>query len=333
MERRRGSSTAAMVARALSVRGSGLGCRVGFGGSTLAVMVLVVLAPGEAAAQELEPRTYANTPVDLNFLAVVYGHSSGNILLDTALPIEDLEADLDLAALRYVRTFRMFGRAAKVDVSVPYSWGTWRGLLEGEAASTSRTGFGDPRFRLTVNFIGAPALEAAEFAAYRQRTIVGASLQVIAPMGQYDPSKLINLGSNRWTLRVEIGVSRRVRNWTFEGAIAGWFFTDNDDFFGGARLKQDPVVSLQAHVLYHFKPGLWLGFDIGIASGGRTTVDGEFSSELEENSRAGVTLVVPLGRRDGLSFTFARGVTTRVGADFDTLAVGYQHMWGGGPGH
>jgi len=153
---------------------------------------------------------------------------------------------------------------------------------------------------------------------------------VIVPLGEYDSSKLINLGSNRWTFRPQIGFSRAAGNWVFELTGSAWVFTDNDEYDRDKTLVQDPVFAVQGHVIYTFRPGLWLGINAGFANGGQTRVDGDVTGELQANTRAGMTLSLPLGQRDGLKLVYSRGVTTRIGADFDNYLVAWQHMWGGG---
>ena len=202
---------------------------------------LLIVVSSAAFAQELEPRLYRNAPVGLNALLVSYGLSRGNILVDTSLPIEDARADVNFVGLVYVRTLDLFDRSGKLEVLLPYSWGEFEGRIDGELRRRSPAGLADPRFRLAVNLVGSPALRGRDFVQYRQRTIVGASLQVVAPLGQYDRTKLVNLGSNRWSFRPEVGLSRAVGSWTFELAGSAWLFTDNDDFFGGAVLDQDPI--------------------------------------------------------------------------------------------
>jgi hypothetical protein len=96
-----------------------------------------------------------------------------------------------------------------------------------------------------MNFIGAPALTAAEFKDYRQNFILGASLRVTAPLGQYDSDKLVNIGTNRWSLKPEIGFSKAFGRWTVELAPAVTFYTDNGDFFGGQTRAVAPLYSVQ----------------------------------------------------------------------------------------
>ena len=292
--------------------------------------ILLLLHATSSFAQDLEPRTYANAPVGVNFLLLAYGYSSGNILMDAALPIEDGRANLHTAVGRYIRTFSLFGRSGKLGVLVPFTLGDFKGTVAGQADSTSRSNFADPRFEISLNLMGAPALGLREFAAYRPKTIVGTSLQVIAPLGEYDASKIINLGSNRWSFRPQIGLSHAVRRWTLELYASAWLFTDNPRSLGDARLEQQPIFAFQSHLSHTFRPGLWVAANGGFAGGGQTTVDGVKRSDLQENFRVGVTASIPLARRHGIKLVFASGITTRIGADFDSFAIAYQFGWGGG---
>jgi len=300
------------------------------GGGLAVLAVLLFFNVTSAGAQDLEPRTYSNAPVGLNFLLLGYGYSSGNILFDAALPIEDGRAKLNLLIGRYIRTINLFGRSGRMSLSVPYTWGTFKGTLAGQHESTSRSDFADPRVEISMNLIGGPALDLREFVRYRQKTIVGVSLQVIVPLGEYDATKIVNLGSNRWTFRPQLGVAHAWKKWNLEVYASAWFFTDNPHSVGDARLEQQPIVALQGHVSYTFRPGLWAALNAGLAEGGRTTVDGVLRNDLQKNTRVGVTVSVPLARRHGIKFVFVSGVTTRIGADFDSILVAYQYRWGAG---
>src|SRR5215467_3317488 len=120
-----------------------------------------------------------------------------------------------------------------------------------------------------------PALSLEQFRDYHQDTIAGASLTVTAPTGQYDNTKLVNIGTNRWTFKPEVGVSKALGRWILEGDAAVTFYTDNDQFFPGNNLRQqDPLYALQAHVIYTFNPKLWGALDATYYFGGRTSVNG-----------------------------------------------------------
>ena len=231
---------------------------------------------------------------------------------------------------------RTFGRSTssacrgKVDAVVPYAaHGKWTGLVDGVPDSTTRSGFGDPSFDLSVNFIGAPALDLPNFAKHKFGTIVGASLQVRAPLGEYDPTKLINLGSNRWTFKPRVGISQPFGRWIVEGHATAWIFTDNPNALG-FRLSQDPLWALDGHLARLFGKGIWASVDLGYIIGGRTATDGEPSSETRKSARVGVTLAIPLATRHSIKLGYFAGLYTRLGSDFDNLAVIYQYRWGGG---
>lgn len=292
----------------------------------MALALRVTTAP----AQDLEARTYVNAPVGVNFALLAYGYSTGNVLVDQALPVEEGQARLNSIVGRYVRTIDVFGLSGKINAIVPFTTGTFEGVLNGQFASTSRSNLADPRLEFSVNLVGAPALKGREFAGYRQRTIVGASVQVIVPVGEYNPDKLVNLGSNRWSFRPQIGISHAAGRWHLELYGSTWLFTDNSEYFGGTTLEQKPIYAVQGHVSYTFRPGLWVALGGGHARGGRTTVDGALRNDLQENSRFGTIVSLPLARRHGLKLVFSSGIATRIGADFDSFGVAYQFRWGGG---
>ncbi len=215
----------------------------------LAAGLLVAGSATRLSAQDLEPRAFSPSPVSVNFAAMGYGYSLGNVLLDPSIPLEDGTGKVHSMIGAYVRTFSFFGMSAKADAVVPFAFGDWKGTLAGQDTTRSATGFGDPAVRLSVNFVGAPALEIPRFMTYRQETIVGASLRVIVPLGQYDNTRLINLGTNRWTFIPRLGVSRSLGRWTLEGIVSAWLFADNADFFG-VTLEQDPLWAIQGNVSY-----------------------------------------------------------------------------------
>jgi hypothetical protein len=293
----------------------------------IGMAVWLALPAAAAFAQELEPRAYSPNPTGANFVLLAYGHSSGNVVFDPSVPITDVSAKVNQGALFYGRTFGLFGRSASAAVQLPYVWGNVEGDVFEERRTVHRSGLGDLRLRLTSNLVGGPALAPKEFAQRRPRTTLGASLVVIAPTGQYDPSKLVNLGTNRWSIKPEVGLSYPAGRWFLEGYAGAWLFGDNADFFGGSRKEQQALASLQAHVSYVFRPRLWLAGDATFYTGGRTTLDGVRKADLQRNTRLGLTLSVPVRRRGGLKVSWARGILTRIGGDFDTLAVGYQFLW------
>jgi hypothetical protein len=281
-------------------------------------------------AQELEPGAYSVSPVGLNIFLVTYSWSGGDLTFDPALPVEDAEATINTAVAAYVRSVNVFGRSGNVGMIVPYSMGHIQGNYIGEFTEVERSGFRDPAVRFAVNLYGAPAMDRKGFASYRQKTNVGISLVAALPLGEYDDTKLINLGSNRFSFKPEVGISRALGRWTLELYGGVWLFTDNENFYGGKTREQDPIGSAQLHVLYTFRPRLWMAVDANFYSGGTTTVDGRRNLDLQRNSRTGATFSFPLGARQSVKVAFSAGAATTIGADFTSLVAGYQVLWGAG---
>jgi hypothetical protein len=294
---------------------------------TIAVVLGFVLAPLSSAAQELEPGAYWPIPTGLNIVSLVNSLNFGDVAFDPAAPIDEATATINTTALALTRAFSLAGRSANVGVAIPVIGGHIEGIYLGEPAEVSRFGLGDPRLRLAMNVYGAPAMTPKEFASYRQQTIVGLSIVVAPPLGQYDSAKLINLGTNRWSFKPEVGFSRTRGQWVLEAAAGVWLFTDNDDFFGGVTREQDPIVAAQVHVTYRFTRTMWLAGDVNYFTGGRTTINGRQNVDLQRNSRIGATFSRALGRGQAIRMSVSDGAYTTIGAAFTSIAVGYNYAW------
>jgi len=283
-----------------------------------------------ANAQDIEPRAYSNAPVGVNFLIGGYGYTRGGVAFDPSLPITDPQLQTSNAVLAYGRTLDFWGKSGKVDVVLPYAWLSGSAQYQGEPVERVVDGFGDPALRVSVNLYGAPALYMKEFAGYRQDVIVGASLRVIAPWGQYDSRRLVNIGGHRWSFKPEVGISKAHGPWTVELKAGATFFTRNDDFYGGNVRGQDPLYALQGNAIYSFTSGIWGSLDVTYFTGGRTTLNGERSNDLQGNWRTGATLALPVDLHNSVKAYASRGVSARTGNSYDLFGLAWQYRWGGG---
>ena len=282
-------------------------------------------------AQDLEPRRWTHLPVGANFAGIGYAYTDGNIFLDPSLLIEDAQAQLHSAGLAYIRVLDVLGKTGRIEVLAPYSIGRWEGSLNGEFASVRRNGFGDPRARFAVNLLGPPAQRSSEFSAFNGATIVGAALDVSAPWGEYRSDRLVNLGTNRWVLRPQLGVVHSINKWTVELTGSAWFFDDNSDYFGGVPQKQDPLYALETHLIYTFRPGLWASLSLGYGDGAASTIDGVDRNDRQSNFLWAISVGLPIDRQHGLKLAFMRGATNQdTGVDYDRLILAYVYMWGDG---
>jgi hypothetical protein len=293
------------------------------------IPVASLLAASTVSAQELTPRAYWPMPAGTNVLVLGYQHNTGDIVIDPSLPIVGVESRIDYFQAAYQRAFSLFGRSASAQISVPHANGLTEGVVEGEFLRRKTVGLTDARARLAINLAGAPAMDAAGFAALRAkpRTIIGASLVVQAPTGEYDSDRLLNLGTNRWSIKPALGMIMPLhRTWLFEVELGAWFFGDNDDFLGETR-EQDPIFSVEMHLVKRIRPGFWASLDMNYYTGGETRVGNDFNDDLQRNGRAGLTLVFPFKGRQALRGSFSTGIKTRSGGDFEMYSLSWAYAW------
>jgi hypothetical protein len=292
-----------------------------------ALCCLSLLLARAASAQELEARAYSPNPVGANFVVAALAASQGNVLLNSTAPLSDGEIEAEGLILGAGRTFAIGDRVASFAMTLPYWDGTASADIGDTRRSVDRSGVGDMRLRLTVSLLPGTALSPAEFAKEPPDRTFGASLIVSAPTGEYEPESLINIGTNRWAIRPEIGGQRQFGPWTLEGSLGAWFYGDNDEFLGDKLREQDALLGVQGHVAYTFRPRLWLSASGTWYSGGGTHVDGRPNRNTQHNSRAGLTLAVPVSRRNSLKLAWATGVSANFGGDFDAWSLGWQYLW------
>jgi Putative MetA-pathway of phenol degradation len=296
----------------------------------IAAATLSICAHSTVRAQSMEPLSYTNSPIGLNFLIAGYGYQTGNVLLDPSLPLKNVKATVDDAFLAYSRVIDFWGQSGSIALVTPYAWLSATGDVFEQHMKVDRTGLADLTLKLSVNLYGAPALSLKEFSGYHQDTIIGVSLQVTAPSGQYIPSKLINIGTNRWSIKPELGVSKALAPWTFEAAAGVTFFTDNDEYFGANTRHQNALFSVQGHVIYNFTRKMWAALDATYYAGGRTSLNGNGDNDLQNNSRWGGTYAYSLARQNSIKLYFSSGVVARTGSEFRIYGIGWQYRWGAG---
>jgi hypothetical protein len=290
-------------------------------------------------AQDLTPRAYVVTPVHSNAIILTYSFDNGSILFDPTLPIANSTGKLNIAIFSCYHAFNLFGRSANITASLPYTVGHFEGSVNGTQQGIYRSGLMDSVFRVASNIKGGPAMPIEEFLSWRQTTVLGASLKIVAPTGQYDATKLVTPGTNRWAFKPELGLSRRWDKWILDAYGGVWFFMTNQRFFsrnaispGMNTLAQGPMGSIELHLSYDFRRQLWASIDGNYWYGGRRSVNGiESVNSLQANSRIGGTVSVPISKRQSVKFSYSRGAVVRVGGNYQNISVAWQYAWLGRP--
>ena len=303
--------------------------------------LLLCLLSAVSSAQDLAPRAYVITPEHTNAVILTYSYLNGGILFDQSIPVTNVSTQINLSAITLFHTMSFFGRSASVTATLPYGVGHFQGIVTGSGMEGKlyRSGLLDTSFRFSVNLKGGPAMDLKEFSRWSQKTLLGASFTLVAPTGQYDATRLINQGSNRWAFKPELGFSRRFGHWLFDSYGSVWFFTTNPEFFShnafvpGVNTKSEsPVFGFEGHVSYDVKPRLWTSLDVNFWTGGQSSINGvENSSTLQRSSRIGGTLSVPIDKHQSMKFAYSNGAYVRYGGDYQSVSVGWQYSWHGHP--
>jgi hypothetical protein len=308
-------------------------------GLKLASMMVVACSVHGLSAQDLTPRAYVITPLHLNAVTVAWSFYDGSINFNGALPVSDAKGTYSVPILSYYHSFGFFGRSANVVASLPYGVGNFNGTIAGAGTNLYRSGLVDSVYRFSVNLKGGPAMPAREYVKWKQKVLLGVSVKVIAPTGQYDPTKLINWGTNRWSFKPEFGYSQRWKDLQLDGYAGVWFFTTNSDFWsrnsyyeGTRSQSQNPIGSIEGHLSYEAKPRLWASLDGNYWFGGKTSINGIPNPVTQQaNSRIGGTVSFPITKHQSLKFSYSNGTYIRYGGNYQNVTAAWQYSWLGKP--
>ena len=306
--------------------------RLVIGGATLLLCRM-------AAGQDLAPRAYVITPIHSNAVVVTYSFFTGNLDLGGGLPITDAKATANVPSLSIYHSMRFFGRTSSFTAALPYGVGNFNGKVLDTQTNVYRSGLLDSVYRFSFNVYGGPAMDGRQYMKWRQKTLVGVSLRVYAPTGQYDSTKLINLGSDRWAFKPEVGYSQRFGHWVVDAYGGVSFYTTAPKFFsqnqynpGIISRSQAPVAAFEGHLSYDVRPRLWVSFDGNFWSGGTVSLNGVENPATEQrNSRIGGTVSVPITQHQALKCTYNNGAYIKYGGNFQNISVGWQYSWYGRP--
>jgi hypothetical protein len=293
-----------------------------------AFLFALLCVGADANAQDLAPRAYLITPTGASAVTLAYSFNQGSVFVDPDVPIESPRVKFETETISYYHSFGMFGRSANITGLVPYALGTAQGQVSGASTSIYRSGLADSRVRFAVNLMGGPAVPPRDFRFWREKTLIGMSFTAVLPTGQYDSTRLINVGAHRWAFKPEVGISKRWGRWVSDWYAGAWVFTSNRQWFPGSSVrKQKSVGAGEAHLTYYFKPRLWASFDGNFWFGGRSEINGQLNADEQKNSRVGVTVAIPFDRNQSLKVSYAKGAYVRIGGNYTTISIAWQFSW------
>ena len=302
----------------------------------LAFMALLAACPQQGLrAQDLAPRAYVITPVHSNAITLTWGFYDGGLNLNGTIPVTNATGTYNVPIFTYYHSLNFFGRSANIAASLPYGVGTFEGDLLGAHKSIYRSGLLDTSFRFSVNLKGGPAMDLKDMAKWKQKRLLGVSLRVVAPTGQYSGKKLVNWGGNRWAFKPEFGYSERWGHWVVDGYGGVWFYTTNPAFYAGGVSKpqsEEPIGALEGHLSYDVKPRLWVSVDGNFWTGGVTSLSGIRNQATKQNgSRIGITASLPIKKHQSIKLSYSNGTYISFGGNYQNVSVAWQYSWVGRP--
>lgn len=301
-------------------------------GLSVLVVTAMLLYTCPCLSEELDPKRWSHLPINTNFVGTAYAYTDADIGFDPVLKLENVQLEMHTWGAKYIRTFALFGKTTRIGLLQPYHEGRWSGLLDGVPKTANRSGLADTLLRFAINLYGAPPLKGKEYAVYRAskevETIVGAGLSVQLPTGDYMDDKLINLGSNRYTFRPQVGIVHKRGTWSTEATGTIALYSDNNEFFNGKTIEQEPIYIIHGHLIYTFHPGLWASASAGYDYGGRSTVDGVKKDDRKQNLAWKISFGLPVNRHLGVTAAYIGSQTQEfTGINSNTFTIILSAFW------
>jgi len=277
----------------------------------LAAMVSVLMSAG-AHAQD-GARAFHLLPENTNVISLTATH------VHTERDGNDFGATVVTPS--YQRSIDVFGNAGTLLIGLPVgslsaSLATPLGSVELDTDPAQ----GDLFLGAMLGLIGSPTLSPMDYAQYKPGFRASVAARLFLPTGDYDSSRFLNLGGNRWSLQASLPISYVLGDTmidenltTFEIMPVVQIFGDNDDPFGPAGVvSQDPLFALEGHVTRNFGRTLWASLDGTYKRGGETSADGVANGDAQESLSLGATLGLSLSPSLALRFSYDEVVHSNV---------------------
>ncbi len=237
-----------------------------------------------------------------------------NLAVDPGAVAGPASLDTNLAVFQFVQAFDLGGRQSFIFLVVPASRIS---AGDGSGGSGSVEGLGDAQLGFVFGLHGTPSLPAADYGRHRPGLAVNALAKLFFPTGAYSSGRSINVGANRWALRLGAPIVYAIGKGmadpelvTVELMPTVTVFGANEDPFEAGRTRQKPLFIFEGHLTRGFTSGLWASVDILWREGGEMEVDGVEAGNPQRSLSLGGTATIALGSNASLRLS-AGGVVAR----------------------
>lgn len=230
-----------------------------------------------------------------------------NLAVDPGNVTDGGHLDTTLGVFQFVQALNFGGGQSFVFLVVPASRIEADTDLSDNGVTGSVSGFGDAQLGFVLGVHGTSALQAEDYARHRPGPAVNLMGKLFFPTGRYSDERSINIGANRWALRIGVPVVYAIGEGMGDPELATvelmptvTFFGENDDPFGADRSKQKPLFIFEGHLTRGFSPGFWGSIDLLWREGGEVAVDGIDTGNRQSALSLGATGVAGIGRNMSL---------------------------------
>jgi hypothetical protein len=278
--------------------------RAGFPGArhslVLLGLLLLAAAAAPARAQDDGARLYMLVPEGTTIASVRFHRLHSNLAVDPGNVAEQGSLDTFLEVFQFVQALDIGRRQAFVFLVLPAS--RIEGPVGPGGLPGAIEGLGDPQLGFVMGVHGTPVLSAGDYAAHRPGLAVNLLGKIFFPLGEYSRDRPINIGSNRWALRLGAPVVYALGEgmgdphlMTFEALPTITFFGANEEPFGAGRAQQRPLFIFEGHITRGFTRDFWASLDLLWREGGEVEVDGAGANNRQSALSLGGTAVFSLG--------------------------------------
>ena len=282
-------------------------------GRLLALLLALLFVPAPARAQDDGARLYMMVPDETTIASVRLHQLHSKLAVDPGVVADD-DLDTTLVVFQFVQALKIAGGQSFIFLVVPASRIDAPFPIE-EDGSDALTGLGDAQLGFVLGVKGTPSLSPEAYAAHSPGLAVNLLGKIFFPTGKYSSDRSINVGANRWALRLGVpivyAIGERMGDpqlTTIELMPTITFFGANDDPFDADRTKQDPLFIFEGHLTRGFARNFWGSIDLLWRRGGEVEIDGLGADNAQRALSLGATGTLSVGGNMSLRLSYGRVV-------------------------